>query len=659
MRVLTSALLSAQRSVSGVPYVRVQVSERIGGVPRLRWTRLYTGAEDDFYHAATVPGDGSLIRARVSSGGQLYLQRVTSPGPGSDFGSWSAQGSVSPVSGIALTSRNSTVLFFYLDTDQVTIKVRESTDNGGSFGNASTVTAAASAVGWLAAGISGSDVVALFYTVGTTVYVIKRTAGVWGSPAAWTNSVASSTGLACVYRLDWDLALTGSDAGGNRYLWTLLYGDGYGQTANTWSGLTVINQASSGSGVEFQTPFVDDPDVYRLFAIEKYTGAVSYSRPFWSATPSLAGYADGLWREPVPFNLTSGYGVALAHGGGSAWLSTPFGVWQASSLPASVDVTEDVLDLALTARPGEGKLTIILRNDDGRYNSAATSPGVGVFSFGGEVSVSLGYRTPTGVATASGPAYWLQGWEHRSAGGEASFVLHASDGWWLLESWRARRQFAWTAGSRNVFQLLAFVLARAGIDLTSSSASATLVNHYPAFTIQPGESGRTAVQRLLVMVPDRLFFEGGTGYLMNPQSSEASGYSYGTDHSVLEASYGTGPQETNQTQVHGKGVFTEAFTWGEIDQVYGWTRPVLDLNLDSAAEVADRAATELRRAAVETPGGHLLVPVNCGQQLYDIIDVTDPRSGLSAAKRRVLGLALDYQRRKRPRYDMRIDLGGV
>ena len=52
------------------------------------------------------------------------------------------------------------------------------------------------------------------------------------------------------------------------------------------------------------------------------------------------------------------------------------------------------------------------------------------------------------------------------------------------------------------------------------------------------------------------------------------------------------------------------------------------------------------------------MPVNCGQQLYDVIDITDARAGLNSAKKRVLGITLDY----RPRwgeYTQRLWLGAV
>jgi len=83
-----------------------------------------------------MPGDGSLSRARVDPASyQLYRQRVASPGPGSDFSPWTGVCTVSSASGIALASRGFRLLLFYVDTDQRTILVRESTDYGATFGS--------------------------------------------------------------------------------------------------------------------------------------------------------------------------------------------------------------------------------------------------------------------------------------------------------------------------------------------------------------------------------------------------------------------------------------------------------------------------------------------------------------------------------------------
>ena len=91
MRILSSTLLSAQKQTSHTLYVKLKALNKIAGVTRLDWARLYSGQEDDYFHAGTMPGDGSLIRVRLtppSDSRKLYRQRVANPAPGSDFSQW-------------------------------------------------------------------------------------------------------------------------------------------------------------------------------------------------------------------------------------------------------------------------------------------------------------------------------------------------------------------------------------------------------------------------------------------------------------------------------------------------------------------------------------------------------------------------------------------
>jgi hypothetical protein len=645
LRTLSTTLLAAQKSSARFPYVRVEVKERVGRVIRLNWTRLYSGSEPDFYHAATMPGDGSLLRARVdSSDYQLYYQRVANPGPGSDFSAWSSFGPVSSLSGITLASSGATVLLFYVGPAFKTIYCRESTDYGQSFGSPAVVASADSVVGWLAAALNGQSVVALFYSVDGTVYVVKRSVGTWGSPSGWSNSLALVSGLGVVYQGDWNLAVAGQPASGgsgNCGLWTCIYGDGYCQPAGNWSVLKEVIGAGSGSAMEFCCPYLDLPDVFRLFLVEKYTGTQSYSRPLWSHSPPGADFINNLWREPVPFDLSSSYGLALAHSSSQAWLSMPSGVWRSPISQATLDISADLIELSLREVTFGGKARLEFRNDDGRYGGIG-SGGYAVIRKGSEVAISPGYRTSAGVEVSLGPAYWISGWQYTSSAGSARFVLEAENGWGLLEAWRARRQFKWAAGQKNILQLLMFILARAGLELTVLSSSSALNNSYPAFALYPGESGALAVRRLLALVPDVLFFRGGCGYIRNPQASDSSNYSYGTGHAVIEGLYASLAQQANRVQVYGSGLMAESFVWSEINDTFDRLRQVHDLNLDSLNKAQQRAEAELRQAQIAATGGEITVPLNCGQELYDVIDITDVRAGLSQAKRRVLGLTWHY-----------------
>jgi hypothetical protein len=563
---------------------------------------------------------------------------------------------VSSASGIALASRGSRVLLFYVDTDQRTIKVRGSTDYGATFGSAVPITTAGATVGWLTAAINPSDIVCLFYSVGGMVYAVKRTGGTWGSPSAWSNSAASIAGIGCVYQGDWNLAVCGQDSAGRNKVWTCVYGDGYSGSPGSWSSLAELAVASSGSNVEFRCPYLDLPDVFRLFFVEKYSGTASYSRPYWSHSLATAEYISNLWREPVPFNLTSNYGVAMAHSSTHAWLSTPSGVWRAPLTPSSLDVTNDVIALSAQASPASGNIQIDLRNDDGRYSGPPST-----IKLGSEVLFSPGYRTSQGIEVSSGPACWIEGWTYVCRPPSSILRLYATDAWGLLERWKARRQFAWAADDKSVFQLLNFIMARAGLEFSSFSYSDALVNHCPAFTISPGESGKTAVLRLLSMVPDVLFFRGNSGYIINPQASDSSVYAYGTAHAILQAEYTERARQANRVQVFGlpsSVAMTEDWDWEEIDLVYDRLAQVHDINLDTEAEAHARGEAVLRHAAIESTDGYIVVPLNCGQELYDVIDITDALAGLTAAKRRVLALHHTYDTQK-GLYTLKIGLGGV
>ncbi|GAI29433.1 unnamed protein product, partial [marine sediment metagenome] len=190
------------------------------------------------------------------------------------------------------------------------------------------------------------------------------------------------------------------------------------------------------------------------------------------------------------------------------------------------------------------------------------------------------------------------------------------------------------------------------------STSTALVNQYPAFTINPGESGLTAVKRLLSMVPDVIFFVRDTAYLKNPLAADSSQYAYGTDHAIIEANYRELAQESNRAQVFGEGVFTEDWDWDEIALVHDRLAQASDINIDSTTKAHHRGAAILRGADIEGIDGHILVPMNCGQDLFDVISITSPQAGLNASKRRVISLTRTWTPNKpKSRYSLSVGLG--
>jgi len=169
------------------------------------------------------------------------------------------------------------------------------------------------------------------------------------------------------------------------------------------------------------------------------------------------------------------------------------------------------------------------------------------------------------------------------------------------------------------------------------------------------------VRRLLATVPDVVFVRGEFAFLTEPLSSEATDYAYGTqtgaaDHALHAGRYADDTPPSNRAQVFGNAVFGERFDWAGVQAVYDRLQQVDDRNLTTVAQAETRADTVLRTAAIDGMSGEITVPVNCGQELYDVIEVTDAGAGLSAARRRVLAIAMRYSTGKRPVYEQRISL---
>jgi len=667
MRNLTETLLAAQQAAAAVPYVGVTAKNQIAGVVRCDWSRLYTGSEDDYYHALTMPGDGSLVRARLTlpaDSRKLYYQRVASPGAESDFSQWTYAGQYN-VLAVAAASLGAEVSIFWINLSREIRRIKSS-DYGASWGSPELIDySPTTVIGGLAAAYKAGGDLALFFADQATLYVKKCLSGQWQSKTSWDKTTGDLSGLTAVYQGDWDLLITGEDAPGNYKLWSLVYGDGGDVAAGVWSALRELASAPSGGDFAYRQPFLDMPDVYRAFYVEKYTGSQSYSRPFWSHAVLDTAFADSLWREPVPMNLPSEYGLAIAHHGDYCWLSCPFGVWRSSLAAASLELTGEVIGVSQEAGPEGGTLVVELNNDRGQFNS----PGQGLLSVldtGCQLDFSPGYITASGGEVSGGQAFFLEGYEHYRTGGRASLFLRARDGWSALALWRSRCQFRWNqdAADYSVKDILAFVLARAGLKLEVKSQSAVITGFYPDFTIGPGDAGNAVVAKLLSFVPDALFIEGSRAYLVNPQAADSAVYSYGLAHPVLEGSYRAGAWETSRVQVEGydaaggSTIIVDSFAWDEIDRCYDRWRQVPDRNLGSVAEAQARGDACLRRAAIGSGGGAMLVPVNCGQQLYDVIAVTDSGAGQQAARKRVLGWRLVYQPR-RGEYHQRLQLGAV
>ena len=595
MRTITNALLTAQTAASGRPHVRVEALDMLAGVARLNATRTHTGAEESFHHAATSPADASLVRVRMTAAdGALWVQRTANPGAASDFSPWTRLDTAATACNVAVCSHGASILVFFRDpSDPRAVCVRESADSGRTWAARHTAaTLASGAVDWLATSFSAAGAPALFLAASDArLHVTTRTAATWSALQSHDYALADITGLACAADTAWRLAVTGADATGRHRLWTASY-DG------AWSPLLEITRADAGSGVTFDAPFLRVADVARLTVVERYTGPGGYRRPLIFTALAGTPFDANSWADPVPFPADAPYGVALAGeadaGAGTAaafWLTTPDAVWHAALDATPHDLSADVLSLTMRESPSGSTVTLALRNDDARYNNVG-DPDAPVRE-GTELRVSPGYSTASGAEVSAGPTFWVTGWERRYGSGEATLVVHAADGWALLAGWRARRQFAWAHGEAAIASILGFILQRVGLGLQSTNPSQAMLSHRPAFTVHPGETGATAVRRLMAMAPDLLHFRGREAFVRQPQPTDAVTYAFGTYHPVHHMRLAASAPDATRVQVFGQAGIGEAVDWRGMPLVGERLRQFHDLNQDTLA----KAEVPRRRAS--------------------------------------------------------------
>ena len=224
---------------------------------------------------------------------------------------------------------------------------------------------------------------------------------------------------------------------------------------------------------------------------------------------------------------------------------------------------------------------------------------------------------------------------------------------------------------KRVWHILSELLSRCGIFLStypSKPQSSPLNNLYPDFIVNPGTRGDAALRRLLSMVPDGLMFHCYHDYLnylvaqtKDLRDDEASCYSYGIDHPILTGDYRLSTSLSRARAIgrddSGERIVQDALDWDLVKLGIDELAQDYDPNLDSPLRVQERADAVLRRSHSErSEESHIIVPTNCGQELYDVITVTDERCGISAGKYRILALETDYNSRA-GRYQQKLTLG--
>jgi len=665
LRALSSTLLAAQKKPDRLPYVEARVYDYEAGIKRLSWTRLYEGTEADNHHGIAFDGQGNMHRIRAAADNKLYRQKITSPGEASNYSQWT-QVATDCAGPCAVAACGAKVYIFYRTTGNVLWKYY-SHDYGQSWNNAQ-LTAYTDVLSLAACWWGTGDIVVCFALKSdelngivldtsdqTTSQHIKEFHG------AATHIFLDTYGIGTTFNtsipaIEVVLAARESD---NPYSHYDLFRTRFSNTYN-FLALESFLMSPDGEDITYEYPDchlpsgAQDYESSQIVAVEKFAGTTAYTRPLICHRVKGTYWSDTTFTEPKPFlDISSNYGLRLQSTTDYWWLERPDGVWRATRPAAPpLDLTKDIVALSQSSH---STLILELDNSRGQY----TGPGDGALAslrFRSEIVVNLGHKTPSGNETSESGTYWIDSWEYSSKPNLSRFILTCLDGWGLMDRWTARYQMRWNKNEVNpksVWQILYQLLARVGIKLTNTPPKpqpSAINNFYPDFIVGPGTQGTQALNKILSFVPDRLVFRSQEAFTKNPLPTENSCYSYGTDHVILAGQYRHSVTLSRSRalgrDVSGNRILEEARNWDLLQLTIDILEQDYDPNLQTAARAQERADAILRTLQTQGTPAAIVVPTNVGQELLDVVEVTDQRCGISEKSYRVNAIQTDYDRRK-------------
>jgi len=641
MRTLSASLTASQKKPDRLPYVEAKVYDFEQGIKRLSWERLYTGSEADNHHGIAFDGQGSMHRIRAASSNKLYRQKVTSPDDQSDYSQWT-QLATDCQGPCAIAAYGAKVYIFYRTTANVLWKYY-SHNYGQDWSNSQLVSYAdvlSMAATWWGTG----NIVVCFCCKAAELNAIvldssDQSTSQHTHSEPITHPLTATYGIGASYTPNHIDVVFAAKQTAEPYSFIALYRTELDSNYD-WLAFQYFITSPDGEDVTYEYPDCHNPasaqdyENTQLTAVEKYAGTTAYTLPLTCHAVRGSAFSSMAFTEPKPFlNITSNFGLRTSSTSAYWWLERPDGVWRAAR-PAGtpLDLTPDILSLNLERRT----LNVELDNSSAQY---ATPP-----AKRSEVVLKLGYRTSQGNEAVEVGRYWIDSWEYSSTPNTSTLTLVCLNGQGLAEKWSARFQMRWPADKR-VWEIIQEIICRWGINLTSPGGvprSSAVDNLYPDFTLQPGTQGTQALNKLLSFIPDALIFDGNEAYVKDLKDDEASSYSYGTGHVILQGEYAEAVPLTRARAIGRDGednrIVEDAFDWPNLELGIDNLEQSYDPNLQSAARAQERADAILRKASLRAERGDLVVPTNVGQELYDVITVTDERCGISSKKYRVLDI---------------------
>jgi len=224
------------------------------------------------------------------------------------------------------------------------------------------------------------------------------------------------------------------------------------------------------------------------------------------------------------------------------------------------------------------------------------------------------------------------------------------------------------------------IISPQGIAVIISYGTPTVITAqiiYPTSAVQPISIGTPALLYPQILLPSSIVqaivygtpsvgIVGQAGYIY-PQSIVQL-VSIGSPtilkyvwHVILDGQYATETPGINRAYIigrdqYGNPVYGEAIDSTELGLVGERLDFTQELAIPTTAQAADVASAILAKMRLTTKRGVILIPPNCGQELFDVVQISDAGANQSAVTFRVVGIRFEYNP-KQARYQHKLILG--
>lgn len=656
MLTVPSSITNAAQSGSATPAVRVRLRNRfVSGAHRLAWTHVYAGGEPAGPVATVVTASGASVTARTD-GTAVYVRRLATPGASAAWDTWTAvvAGAVAGTP-VALATFGPVVALYY-NASGNTIACRISRDDGVTWDPVVAGPSLGAGVQRLAAAVSGDATgaelaggVVLAAIAGPDVRAIPI-ANDWtlaATSTGWGQSATAVSGVAVAYQRDFEVVVTGTTASGEN-AWGLVYGAGNQAAAGTWSARWEL-AASDVATVAFARPFLANIDGHLRFGWEENrTTTVARRTVMASYVPDAAvsRWIDEGIVEPAPVLAAPNRDLALAGAGAVALLVASYAVYLAALGQEATVTTPDLLELRLDLEPGREHATFVLA-DEPALDPLLLEPGL-------ECTIGFGYGDEVvDVATFEVESVELTPGRRRF---EATGIPEA------LARWRSRHARTFAAGTKTIYQHLAWLSARAGLKdpVLAVAGSTTMTTAQPALVLAPRETAAAATRRLLALVPEIPHHLLGGLRLTNPLATDAPAYAaLGDTHAILSRRYTTRTPAVNRALVASPAGVDERFDADLVALVGAREAASVDDRALATATLLTAAGDALlREGALSRHAGHIAFAPHPGLEVADVVTLTDPLLP-GPTPRRIAALHLRYRAGPQGEYVQEAELAGV